>query len=89
MPLLCLRLFNGSAKIATLRAGAPPHCYPFSGAPLAARPLQGLIVKPTGRRHQPGGAGKATSGLKECQQVGIELVFVRVREAVGCARIDL
>ncbi len=37
----------------------------------------------------PGGAGKATSGLKECQQVGVELVFVRVREAVGRARVDL
>jgi hypothetical protein len=40
-------------------------------------------------RHQPGGAGKATSGRQECQQVGVELVFVRVREAVGCARVDL
>ena len=29
-----------------------------------------------------------TSGLKEFQQVDIELVFVRVRKAVGCARID-
>ena len=36
-----------------------------------------------------GGADKATSGLKECQQVGVELVFVSVREAVGCARVDL
>src|SRR5665647_1777815 len=34
-------------------------------------------------------AGRATSGLKECQQVGVELVFVSVREAVGCARVDL
>ena len=30
----------------------------------------------------------ATSGLKECQQVDVELVFVRVREAVGCPRVD-
>jgi hypothetical protein len=37
----------------------------------------------------PGGAGKAISGLKECQQVGVELVLVRDREAVGCARVDL
>ena len=36
-----------------------------------------------------GGARKATSGLKECQQIGVELVFVRVREAVRCARVDL
>src|SRR5664280_1643666 len=32
---------------------------------------------------------KATSGLKECQQVGVELVFVSVCEAVGCASVDL
>jgi hypothetical protein len=43
---------------------------------------------PQYRCHQPGGAGKATSGLEECQQVGVELVFVRVRETVGCARGD-
>jgi hypothetical protein len=35
------------------------------------------------------GTSKARSGLKECQQVGVELVFVRVREAVGCPRVDL
>ena len=40
-------------------------------------------------RHPRGGAGKATSGLKECQKVGVELVLVRVRETVGCARVDL
>jgi len=67
---------------------------PFSCAPLVARPLQGLIRRPTGtvpniEAGQPGGARKATSGLKECQQVGIEPVFVRVSEAVGCARVDL
>ena len=39
------------------------------------------------RRHPPG--GKATLALKECQQVGVELVFVRFGEAVGCARVDL
>ena len=44
---------------------------------------------PQDRRHQIGGAGKATSGLKECQQVGVELFFVRVREAVRRARVDL
>ena len=30
-----------------------------------------------------------TSGLKECQQVGVELILVRVGQAVGCAWIDL
>ena len=35
------------------------------------------------------GAGKATSGLKECQQVGVKLVFMRIRETVGRAGIDL
>ena len=34
-------------------------------------------------------AGKASSALKECQQVGVELLLVRVREAVGCALVDL
>jgi hypothetical protein len=29
------------------------------------------------------------SCLKECQQVGVELVLVCIREAVGGARIDL
>ena len=38
---------------------------------------------------ESGGADNATSGLKECQQVGVELVFVRVSEAVRCARVDL
>jgi len=51
------------------------------------RLLDGRPVRPTG--HRPGGAGKGTSGHKELQQVGIELVFVRFREAVGCARVDL
>jgi hypothetical protein len=41
------------------------------------------------RRHQSGGTGKATSALKKCQQVGVELIFVRVCEAVRCARVDL
>ena len=36
-----------------------------------------------------GRVGKATSGFKECQQVGVELALVRVREAVGCARVNL
>jgi hypothetical protein len=40
-------------------------------------------------RHQASYAGKATSGFKECQQVGVELVFVRFGKAVGCARVDL
>ena len=40
-------------------------------------------------RHQSGGAGKATSFFKECQQVGVELVLVSVRDAVGCPRVDL
>ena len=40
-------------------------------------------------RHQSGGAGKATSGFKECQQVSVKLVLVRIRETVGAARIDL
>jgi hypothetical protein len=44
---------------------------------------------PQYRRHQPGGADEATSRVKECQQIGVELVFVRGREAVGCARVDL
>ena len=43
---------------------------------------------PQHRRRVPGGTGKATSGFQEGQQVGVELVLVRVREAVGCARID-
>jgi len=34
-------------------------------------------------------ADKATSDLEECQQIGVELVFMRVREAMGCARVDL
>src|SRR5450759_4756765 len=41
------------------------------------------------RRHESGGTGKASSGLEECQQIGVELVLVRVREAMGCARVDL
>ena len=40
-------------------------------------------------RHHSGSAGKATSGLKECQQVGVELVFVSIGEAVGRACVDL
>jgi len=35
------------------------------------------------------GSGKSTSDLKECPQVGVELVLVRVREAVGRPCIDL
>jgi len=51
--------------------------------------LEGRPVwSPVTGRHQPSGAGKATSGLKECQQVDVEVVFVRVREAVGCTRVD-
>ena len=34
-------------------------------------------------------AGKATSALEECQQVGVKLVFVRVGETVGATRVDL
>jgi len=34
-------------------------------------------------------AGTAASGLQECQQVGIELILVRVGETVGAARVDL
>jgi hypothetical protein len=49
----------------------------------------GGLSSPQYRRHQPGAAGKVTSGLKECQQVGVELVFVRFGEAVGCPRVDL
>src|SRR5450759_1825953 len=41
------------------------------------------------RRHESGSTGKASSGLEECQQIGVELVPVRVREAVRCARVDL
>ena len=44
---------------------------------------------PRYRRRPPGGAGKATSGLKECHQVGVELFLVRFGQAVGCARVDL
>lgn len=40
-------------------------------------------------RHRPGSADKATSGLDECQQVCVELVFVRVYETVRSACIDL
>jgi hypothetical protein len=58
----------------------PPN-FTFSGAPFAARRLS--------RRRQPGGVGKATSGLEECQQIDVELVFVRVRETVGRARVNL
>jgi hypothetical protein len=60
---------------------------PFSGSPRAVRPLIKL-ERPIGTVSNTG-ADKATSGLKECQQVGVELVFVRVRNAVGCACIDL
>jgi len=35
------------------------------------------------------GPGKATSDLKEGPQVGVELVLVRVRVAVGRPRVDL
>src|SRR5512143_1998907 len=30
----------------------------------------------------------ATSSLEESQQVGVKLVFVRLRQAVGCAGVD-
>ena len=61
---------------------------------LVAGPPQGLCwtvdrYDPQYRRHPPDDAGKATSGFEECQQVGIELVLVRVCEAVGCARVYL
>ncbi len=39
--------------------------------------------------HQPGDVAKATSGLEECQQVVVQLVFVCVREAMRCPRVDL
>jgi hypothetical protein len=32
---------------------------------------------------------KVRSGLKKCQQVGVELVCVRDRETVGRARVNL
>jgi hypothetical protein len=35
------------------------------------------------------GAGHATLGREEGQQVGVELVLVRVGQAVGCPWIDL
>ena len=35
------------------------------------------------------GADTATLGLEEGQQVGVELVLVRVGQAVGCPWIDL
>jgi hypothetical protein len=41
------------------------------------------------RHRLGGGAGTATLGLEECQQVGVELVLVRVGRAVGCPWIDL
>ena len=36
-----------------------------------------------------GGAGNAPTRHKECQQFGVELVFVGVGQAVGSAGIDL
>ena len=67
---------------------------PFSGAALAPRPLQELsgrptITVPSTGATQQGGVGEATSGLQECQQVGIELVFVRVGETVWATWVDL
>lgn len=41
------------------------------------------------RCHPKDDAGKAISGFKERPQVGIELVLVRICEAVGCARVYL
>jgi hypothetical protein len=41
------------------------------------------VLPPLARRRR-----ETTSGLEEGQQVGVELVLVRVREAVGCARVD-
>ena len=46
--------------------------------------FRGLFGRPTGTVPT-----KGISGLKKCQQVGVELVFVSVREAVRCARVDL
>ena len=50
---------------------------------LDGRPVRSPVLAP------PDDAGKATSGFKEFQQVGIELVLVRICEAVGCARVYL
>jgi hypothetical protein len=61
---------------------------PFSRAPCAAHPLIKLVPRPIGTVSNTG-ADKATSGLKECQQVGVELVSIRIRETVGRAGIDL
>ena len=36
-----------------------------------------------------GRSQQSDSALEECQQVGVELVLVRIREAVGGARVDL
>ena len=41
------------------------------------------------QRRLVGRVGEATSGFKECQQVGIKLILMSVREAVGCALVDL
>jgi hypothetical protein len=38
---------------------------------------------------QQAGAGKAISGLEECQQISVELIFVCVSEPVGCTGVDL
>ena len=54
----------------------------------AANPSRAASDGYTSRR-LPNSAGKAPSGFKERQQVGVELVFVCFREAVGCARKDL
>ena len=41
------------------------------------------------QRRLVGRVGKATSGFKECQQVGVELILVCIRQAMRGARIDL
>ena len=64
------------------RAGCrrcPGHDLPPSGGKQERRVRLAELVR----------AGKAYSGLKECKQVGVELLLVRVREAVGCALVDL
>ena len=51
------------------------------GHPLSMVPSTGVVSQTV--------SDKATSDIEECQQIGVELVFVRVREAMGCARVDL
>jgi len=64
---------------------------PFSGVPLAPRPLQGLDGRPM---RPPAPTPPAwwrrpkTSGLEECQQVGIELLKVRGRQSLDCRPVN-